>query len=269
MDQIATCHNCAYSYFDRGRWLATVGVGWPTRPVCANQPDSLGRLRPTPAGGVCRNYRPKLATPEGEVRQIPLGDGFYTYVDATDYEWLSQWTWHLRNGYAARYEGRKLIFMHREIMQPPKGMVVDHKNRNKLDNTRANLWVCTPRENARNRRKRRGAASRFRGVCHSRPCGKWTVAIWFEGKLLHVGSFAEEVEAARAYDRKAVELFGEKARVNFPEEWPAERIQEVYAGRPGGKSACGPKRTRHPSRRGAVHRSAAHRKRTKKRHGVL
>jgi hypothetical protein len=258
-----------YSYFDRGRWVATVGLGWPTRPVCANQPDSYGRLRRTPAGGVCRNYRPKAPTPEGDVRQISLGDGVYAYVDAADYEWLSQWTWHLCNGYAARYEKGKLILMHRQIMQPPKGMVVDHKNRNKLDNTRANLWVCTPRENACNRRKRRGAASRFRGVCHGRACSKWTAAIWFEGKLLHVGSFTDEVEAARAYDRKAVGLFGEKARVNFPEEWPPERIRAVYAKGPAGKSTCGPKRARRLSRRKTIRGPAAHRKRTKKRRGVL
>jgi len=235
MAQIPTCHNCAYAYFDRCRWLVTVGIGWPSRPVCANHPGSFGRMHPTPVGGVCRNYRPTAPTPEGEVKQIPLGDGIYAYVDAADYEWLSQWTWHLNTGYAVRYEKGKLIYMHREIMQPPKGKIVDHKNRNKLDNTRDNLRVCTPRENACNRDKRRGTSSRFRGVCYSKRYGKWYAAIKSEGKCIYLGYFTEEVEAARAYDRKAVELFGEIVRLNFPEEWPAQRRQEVYAERPSGK----------------------------------
>ena len=48
-----------------------------------------------------------------------------------------------------------------------------------------------------------------------------------EGKCFFLGYFVDEVEAARAYDRKAVELFGEFARLNFPEEWPAQRRREV------------------------------------------
>jgi hypothetical protein len=77
-------------------------AGWPSRPVCANQPESLGRTRPTPLGGVCRNFRAKALRPGGDVRQIPVGDGFCAYVDAADYEWLSRWTWSLYGGFAAR-----------------------------------------------------------------------------------------------------------------------------------------------------------------------
>jgi hypothetical protein len=230
-----TCHDCAYSYFEPGRWMMSMGFGWPSRPVCANHPESIGRMRPTLAGGVCRNYRPKATTPQGQVRQIPLGDGMYAYVDAGDYEWLSQWAWHLHGGYAVRNENGKRIYMHRQIMQPPQGMVVDHTNGNKVDNTRANLNVCTQQENLHNRSKRNGSSSRFRGVNYSRNSRKWIARITFEGRRLFLGYFIEEVEAARAYDRKAVELFGEFARLNFPEEWPAQRRQEVYAERPSGK----------------------------------
>jgi hypothetical protein len=148
-------------------------------------------------------------------------------VDAKDYEWLGQWNWQMRNGYAVRWKMRKLVFMHREIMQPPEGMIVDHKNLNRLDDTRDNLRVCTHVENARNRRKRRGTSSRFRGVSYNRRAKKWYAAIDFEGKPVYIGHFDDEVEVARAYDRKAVELFGEFARLNFPEEWPEERRREV------------------------------------------
>ncbi len=244
MAQIPTCHDCAYAYFDRCQWMMTVGMGWPSRPVCANHPDSIGRMRPVPRGGVCRNFRAKAATPKGEVKQIPLGEGYYAYVDAADYEWLSQWTWHQCGGYAVRLEKRRLIFMHREITQAPRGRVVDHKNRNKLDNTRDNLNVCTQQENLRNRSKRRGTASRFRGVSYNKSCAKWFARIGLDGRTIHLGYFTDEVEAARAYDRKAVELFGESARLNFPEEWPARRIRRVRAKQSSKKATRGRKTPR-------------------------
>ncbi len=178
-------------------------------------------MRPTPGGAACRNYRPKAPTPQGAVKQIPLGEGVYAYVDAGDYEWLSQWAWHLHGGYAVRHENGKRIYMHREIMQPPDGMVVDHANRNKVDNTRANLNVCTQQENTLHRSKRNGASSRFRGVSYNGNSGKWVARITFEGRRLFLGYFTEEVEAARAHDRKAAELMGASAPRNLPAEWPA------------------------------------------------
>ena len=91
-------------------------LGVMTWPACANHPESLGRMQRVPEHGICVNYRPRLATPQGEVKQIPLGGGFYAYVDAADYEWLSRWTWSLRGGYAVRQEKGRIIFMHREII---------------------------------------------------------------------------------------------------------------------------------------------------------
>lgn len=186
----------------------------------------------TPYGGVCRNYRAKPANPDpadGTVRQIPLGGGQYAYVDAADYEWLSQHKWNVSGGYAARREKRRLIFMHRQIMQPPKGMVVDHMNGNRFNNCRSNLRVCTREDNSQNRAKHIGSKSRFRGV--SRPPGgrKWCAELTFKGENFWLGYFDEEIEAARAYDYRAVECRGPHARVNLPEEWPLERWRRVHA----------------------------------------
>ena len=231
MAKIACCHNCVYSYCDHEHALWSMSVGVLTWPACANHPDSLGRMRRVPARGICRNYRPRPATPAGEVKQIPLGEGLYACVDAADFERLSQWTWHLSGGYAMRRQKGKAIFLHREIVRPPKGMVVDHVNRNKLDDTRANLRVCTLRENACNRDKKRGSSSRFIGVRYRKDRDKWRAEIRFEGKPIFLGHFAEEIDAARAHDRAAVEYSGASARLNFPGEWPAERCQEVQAQR--------------------------------------
>jgi len=187
-------------------------------------------MRPTPVGETCRNYRVRPATPEGDVRRIPLGNGVYAYVDAADYEWLSRYRWcMISGGYAARRVGRKWIFMHREIMQPPEGMVVDHFDHNKANNCRLNLHVCTPAENQHNNTKRPGTSSRFKGVSYVKRLGKYRASFWFNGHRFWLGCFEDEVEAARAYDYKAVQCCGPFARLNLPEEWPPERIQQVHA----------------------------------------
>jgi len=230
MAQSESCCNCVYSYWDRRQAMWTLSVGVPTRPACANHPESLGRMRECPPGRVCPNFRATPPTPTGElVKMIPLGGGVYAYVDAADYEWLSQWTWSLRGGYAARLEKKKHIYMHRALMQPPKGMTVDHQNRNRLDNTRANLRVCTYAENACNRAKRRGTSSRFRGVGYRKDSGKYYAQVHCKGDDLHLGLFTDELAAARAHDRKAVEVFGPFARPNFPDEWPPARRKCVHA----------------------------------------
>jgi hypothetical protein len=229
MAQSESCCNCVYSYWDRRQAMWSLSAA-PTRPACANHPESLGRMQECPPGRVCPNFRAQPPTPQGApVKMIPLGGGFYAYVDAADYEWLSRWTWHLRGGYAIRLEKQKHVYMHRQIMQPPAGMVVDHKNCNKLDNTRANLRICTRQENMRNRAKRQGTSSRFKGVSYSKRHGKYFATVYGEGESPFLGLFTDEVEAARAYDRKAVEVFGQFARPNFPEEWPPARRKRVHA----------------------------------------
>ncbi len=224
------CFNCVYSFWDRAQMVWNLAHRVITHPTCGNQPDHPGHIRRCPLGPVCRNYRRRPPKPEGNnVKTIPVGGDFHAYVDAADFEWLNRWVWYLHGEYAARWERGKIIFLHREVARPPKGMVVDHKNRNKLDNTRENLRVCTKQENSCNRSKKRGSSSRFTGVSYCKWTHKWDARIGIGGKRVRLGLYQEDTEAARAYDYKAVELSGEFARLNFPEEWPPERIREVHA----------------------------------------
>ena len=103
-------------------------------------------------------------------------------------------------------------------MQAPDGMVVDHIDGNSLNNRRSNLRICTPRQNTANRAKTRNGTSRFKGVHFCTRDRKWRAQIGVDGARRFIGDFDDEVEAARAYDRKAAELFGEFAYLNFPEE---------------------------------------------------
>jgi hypothetical protein len=223
-----TCYNCLYGRCDPGLWLRAQWAGAEPVPRCANDPRQPGVLHEV-TGVPCRNYQPRPPEPTDGVRRIPLGGGHYALVDAEDFEWLNQWRWYLGNGYAIRMEKGKIISMHRQIMQPPKRMLVDHINHQKEDNRRVNLRVCTRLENMYNRSKRRGSVSRFNGVTYKKSQRKWVGTVWFRGKVIWSAYFNDEIEAARAYDRKAVEMFGQYANVNFPEDWPPERRREIHA----------------------------------------
>jgi hypothetical protein len=225
-----SCHNCVYSCCDPELWLRCAWAGEPLVPRCANHPLWPGRLHDVP-GVPCPNYRRKPALPEGdEVRMIPLSDGFYAYVDAADYEWLSQWKWYMSgSGYAMRVENHKRIYMHRQIMRPPKGKVVDHIDGNKANNCRFNLRVCTLAENQRNKRKSHAGRSQYKGVTYDQRKKKWFARCRIGDNRVRLCYCNSEVDAARAYDRAAVASFGPYARPNFPEEWPPERRERVYA----------------------------------------
>ncbi len=226
-----TCFNCVYCCCDPCLWLRWLGEGESIVPQCANHPLWPGRLHEVP-GIPCRNYRPRPGMPPGDVRMIALTDGGYAYVDAADYEWLNQWRWHMcSDGYAGRWEKGKRIYMHRQILEPPKGMVVDHVDGSRANNCRANIRVCTRAQNIHNKRKCTGSRSRFKCVYYSKKLGKWYSRCWFNGRDRRIGYFDTEIEAARAYDRQAVAWFGEFARLNFPHEWPPERRAQVYTQR--------------------------------------
>ena len=104
--------------------------------------------------------------------------------------------------------------MHRLLMAPPKGMLVDHIDGNGLNNRRANLRLCTRSQNRRNTRPQ-NASSAFLGVI--RRGDKYLAKITHAGRTEHLGTFTDEEQAARTRDRRAKELFGEFAWLNFPD----------------------------------------------------
>jgi hypothetical protein len=193
--------------------------------VCPYRQKPCGRLTAVEPQDGCREFRERVRPKEGPEEGtcfIPLAnmDGLCALVDAADYEWLSRYTWFAKSSgggpfYACTRCNGKMCSMHRMIMNPPEGMVVDHKNRYGLDNHRVNLRNATPGQNCINRAWGTGVSG-FRGV---RPWGnKWEARIGHQRRSVYIGLFDDPAEAARAYDRKAVELHGEFACLNFPEE---------------------------------------------------
>lgn len=141
-------------------------------------------------------------------------------VDDEDYNRAAVVKWYLnkKTGYVYGYfGGQTKLLIHRFIMGLP-GLLpqVDHKNDNPLDNTRENLRLCTNRQNSGNTSKRSTNKSGYKGVCWSDRYGKWRATITDHGKQRHIGYFDSDVAAAKAYDKHAVEVFGEFARLNFP-----------------------------------------------------
>lgn len=105
---------------------------------------------------------------ERPIRAITLLRGQTTIVDADDLPDLQKYTWYLcSNGYVyARIDG-KPVALHVYLMRTPRGMHTDHINRDKLDNRRSNLRICTPQENLANRRSFAGQNNPFYGKTHS------------------------------------------------------------------------------------------------------
>jgi hypothetical protein len=158
-------------------------------------------------------------------RKIYLGEGEWSLVEPPDFYRFNIFNWCLRENGPNRYAVRlvkghknrsKIVSLHREIMNHPKGLLVDHKNNNGLDNRRLNLRLATQSQNRQNRAKRKNTSSRFNGVGFDKQTDKWKARIKTNGKEITLGRFENEIEAAKAYDEAAKKYHGEFARLNFP-----------------------------------------------------
>ncbi len=149
--------------------------------------------------------------------KIQLNKGF-AQVDDLDFPWLNKFNWTVNNqGYAWKSNwGRKPshFLMHRLIMRAQKGQEVDHINGDRLDNRRENLRIATHKQNSYNS-KSRGGSSQYKGVTWDKQTNKWRSLIRENGKVLALGRFDSEQQAARAYDLKAKEIHKEFAVLNF------------------------------------------------------
>ena len=160
------------------------------------------------------------------MREIKLTQGLFAKVDDEDYEWLNQWKWcahKCRNTfYAVRtvfINGRQTTLqMHGLIMgDNPLRLMIDHNDGDGSNNQKLNLQFCTNQENGMNRKKSKNCSSKYMGVRWNKLRQKWEVYIQVYGKYKYLGLFGIEEDAARAYDKAAVERNPNFKRLNFPE----------------------------------------------------
>lgn len=154
-------------------------------------------------------------------RLIKLTQDKYAKVDQQDYEKLNEHKWYAKrciNRFYAhrRNESNRNVAMHRIIMKPGRGYCVDHINGDGLDNRKDNLRIVTIAENNYNKRKSKNVrSSQYKGVSIDKRTNRWRAIIYYKYRKINLGMFGDEIDAARAYDEAANELFGEFAKLNF------------------------------------------------------
>lgn len=153
--------------------------------------------------------------------KIPLTQNMFALIDDEDLELVQKYKWYAHSNpsttYASSRTGSKYIDMHRLIMKAKKGQRIDHRNCRGLDNRKHNLRFATIAQNGQNRRANKNGSSMFKGVYRNRELQRWISHIRCNDKWYHCGCFENEQDAAIAYDLKAIELFGEFARLNILE----------------------------------------------------
>lgn len=149
-------------------------------------------------------------------KTLPNYRKFVALVDDEDFERVNQFFWYADKDentfYAVARIQNKLIYMHTFLTGFKQ---TDHKDMNGLNNQRNNLRKATTQENLMNRKSFKNSSSQFKGVSWDGTRNKWIARIRLNNKSIHLGRFISETDAAKAYNQKAKELFGEFAKLNI------------------------------------------------------
>jgi hypothetical protein len=155
----------------------------------------------------------------------------FALVDEDDYAWASLYKWsaeeHEQTLYACRSQsnstgGRYLVRLHRDVARARSFEQVDHVNGDGLDNRKENLRLCDNTQNQQNKIKRGTGKgeTQYKGVFRrqnkSGNPGRYFAYIKVRGDRCSLGTYDTDIEAAKAYDSKALYYFGPFARLNFP-----------------------------------------------------
>lgn len=161
------------------------------------------------------------------MKEIPLTQGKTAIVDDADHQRLSAYKWSADRHHTGRYYAKAMIrdesgryrkvYMHRFIMgMTDRTILVDHRDGDSLNCQRHNLRPSTNSQNQANRRKLKSPG--MRGVFQRKGSKRFYAQLYKDKKRISLGSHATAEAAAMAYDRAAVEHFGEFAVLNYPEQ---------------------------------------------------
>lgn len=141
-------------------------------------------------------------------------------IDECDLDLASNYKWYLgksprSKGYFSTRKDGKTIYLHRLILGAKKGQIVDHINGDCWDNRRCNLRITDFKGNSINKSKHKNASSGFKGVSWHKGAKKWTASIGNNYKVINLGLFLTEEEAAVAWNKVALQLHGAFAKLNY------------------------------------------------------
>ena len=155
---------------------------------------------------------------------VKLNYNLETIIDDDCFELVSKYHWYadfdkkLGKYYAkttSRVGGKRMnLRMHRLIMNAKKWQVVDHVNRDTLDNRTFNLRLCSVRDNTKNRSLNKNNTSWYKGVVWHTQVKKWQSRLSFHGKWISLWLFDDKIEAAKAYNLAAISHYWEFAKLN-------------------------------------------------------
>lgn len=150
------------------------------------------------------------------MKVIKTNKGQDILVDNVDFDLASKYKWYIdTNGYAARSTHPGKMYLHRYILNPTGNIHIDHINGNTLDNRRCNIRLITHSGNMKNRKRPKNNKTGYKGVSLSKSKEKCCVYVTVNSKHIYLGTFLTAIEAAKVYDQKAKEFYGEFARTNF------------------------------------------------------
>lgn len=157
------------------------------------------------------------------MKRIKLTQGKEALVDDEYFDMLSKLKWHACPKIGCVYAGTRvwnntnktsrILYMHRLLMKAMPGQIVDHINRNGLDNTLSNLRLATKSQNSCNSKRRKNKTG-YKGVQKQTNHNSWTAIIKVETKTIYLGNFSTPQAAAEAYDKAAVRYHGPFAVTN-------------------------------------------------------
>jgi hypothetical protein len=160
---------------------------------------------------------PMVFKTEGSVTEcVNPNLDFHFTIDSEDVPKVDGVLWSPNKGYAYNDKWGKL----HKIIMPSSGQKedIDHINGIKTDNRKENLRICTREQNNMNKHSNKRNTSGYKGVSWCKRDNKWVANIFYNGKHIFLGRFNNIFDAARAYNAKAKELFGEFASLNQIED---------------------------------------------------
>lgn len=153
-----------------------------------------------------------------------FNDGTFFIIDSNDFELVSKYTWFKsKRGYPVAHfsrkspQGHKTFSLHRYLFNFPPSGTIDHIDRDKMNNRRNNLRLCTQQQNSFNQSLRVTNSSGYTGVSINKATGMFEAYIHYKGKKKYLGLYTTAEEAAVVRDKEALKIFGKYANLNFPD----------------------------------------------------